>query len=54
MRRLITLLVALSILGTGTAAVAADKPVKPHAQDCACEYGCIIKGPSLEGVELTP
>ena len=54
MRRLMILLVALSVVGTGAVALAGEKPTKPHAKDCACEYGCIVKGPGLEGVELTP
>ncbi len=54
MKRLITLLVALSVLGAGAAAVAAEKPAKPHAKDCACQYGCVVPGPGLEDVELIP
>ncbi len=54
MKRLITLIVALSVLGTAAAAVAAEKPAEPHAKDCACRYGCIAPGPGLEEVELIP
>ncbi len=54
MRRLMLLLVALSVLGVGGTALAAEKPTKPHAKDCACEYGCIVPGPGLEDIELIP